>query len=167
MSLWQDDYIGNLSIKLYEYIKDRGNMNGKNMYYGITAGLAFAGGLMSKLLGGWDKGLEALCVVMVIDYLTGIFCALIWKASPKTEGGAFDSKANIKGLFKKIACLFCVMMCHRIDIVLGSAFLRDSIILFFIANDGFSIIENLGLMGVPLPEKIKAAFSLLKDKGEK
>ena len=103
---------------------------------------------------------------MAIDYATGLLCALVWKRSPKSEDGTFESKASLKGLIRKGAILLVVYIAARLNRMAGITLTRTAVIMFFIANDGFSIIENLGIMGVPLPPQVKAAFALLREKGD-
>ena len=141
-------------------------MNIKAIYYLVCAALAAAGTALANALGGWDASLKTLVVLMAIDYLTGILCALVWKRSPKSVDGAFESKASLKGLLRKGAILLVVYIAARLDLMTGTNFVRTATILFFCANDGFSIIENLGIMGVPFPPAVKQAFALLKAKGE-
>lgn len=138
----------------------------KVIYYGALAGLSAAGSVAANLLGGWDTALQTLCIMMAVDYLTGIVCALVWKKSPKSTDGAFESKASIKGLFRKAGILLAVLVATQLDKMTGTDICRNAAVMFFVANDGLSIIENLGLMGLPMPAVIKNAFELLKKKGD-
>lgn len=137
----------------------------KAAYYGTLAGISAAGSVAASLLGGWDTALQTLCIMMAADYLTGIICALVWKKSPKSKDGAFESKASIKGLFRKAGILLAVLVACQLDALSGTDFIRNSAILFFTANDGLSILENLGLMGLPVPQAVRNAFEVLRDKG--
>lgn len=141
-------------------------MSAKAIYYSILAVLAVIGTTIAEALGGWDTALKTLVIVMAIDYGTGILCALVWKKSPKTEDGTFESKASLKGLIRKGAILLVVLIAARLDMLMGTDITRLAVIMFFIANDGFSIIENLGIMGVPMPEIVKNAFALLREKSK-
>ena len=141
-------------------------MTFKTVYYGVLTALAVAGSAILQLLGGWDYALQLLCTVMAADYLTGVACALIWKRSPKSSDGSFNSKLSLQGLFRKAGILVAVLVSCQLDRVTGTQFVRLSTILFFTANDGMSIIENLGIMGLPMPQTIKNAFELLRQKGE-
>ena len=141
-------------------------MNVKAVYYSTLAVLAAIGTTIAEALGGRDTALQTLVILMAIDYLTGLLCALIWRKSPKTESGAFESKASIKGLIRKGAILLVVYIAAQLDRLMGTSVTRLAVIMFFIANDGFSIIENLGIMGVPMPEGVKNAFALLRQQGE-
>lgn len=141
-------------------------MNLKTIYYTIVGALSFVVGLIAQLLGGWDIPLQLLIIVMAVDYLTGILCALVWKRSPKSEDGAFESKASFKGLIRKMCILLAVLVAYNLDRLAGTTLMRTSVILFFVANDGLSIIENLGIMGLPMPQTIKNAFAALKKSGD-
>ena len=138
----------------------------KAIYYGTLAGLSAAGSVAANLLGGWDTALQTLCIMMAADYLTGIVCALVWKKSPKSTDGAFESKASIKGLFRKAGILLAVLVATQLYKMTGTDFCRTASVMFFVANDGLSVVENLGLMGLPMPAVIKNAFELLKKKGD-
>ncbi|MFV0351440.1 MAG: holin family protein [Oscillospiraceae bacterium] len=141
-------------------------MNIKTIYYGGLSILAAIGAWIAAALGGWNAALQTMCIVMAVDYFTGIICALFFKSSTKSESGSFNSKASLIGLLKKGAMLFVVLLAYNLDNLAGTLFLREAVIFFFIGNDGLSIVENLGLMGVPLPSVIKNAFEVLKQKGD-
>lgn len=118
-------------------------------------------GLLS-LLGGWDANLETLCIFMAVDYILGIVCALVWHKSQKSSDGSFESNVSLKGLFKKGGILLIILIAARFDLLRGTSnYIRNTAVLFFTANEGLSIIENLGIMGLPLPEVLKSAFSAL------
>lgn len=141
-------------------------MDAKEIYYATLGGIAVVGTVIAEALGGWDAGLKTLVIFMAIDYITGILCALVWKRSPKSETGAFESKASLKGLIRKCAVLVLVYVAALLDTLTGQKIVRTAVIMFFIANDGFSIIENLGIMGVPMPDVVKNAFELLRNNSD-
>lgn len=141
-------------------------MDAKAIYYSICGGLAVAGTFIAKTLGGWDTALQTLIALMVADYVTGLLIAFIWKKSGKTENGTFESNASVKGLFRKMSYLVCIYIATRLDILTGADVCRTVAIMFFIANDGFSLLENFGIMGVPYPKAMKDAFEALKEKSE-
>ena len=141
-------------------------MSIKTAYYSALVTMAAVGTILAEALGGWDTALQTLLILMAIDYLTGLLCALVWRRSPKTDSGAFESKASLKGLIRKGAILLVVYIAAQLDRLMGTSVTRLAVIMFFIANDGFSIIENLGIMGVPMPEGVKNAFALLRQQGE-
>lgn len=124
------------------------------------------GGLISQLLGGWTTDMTTLLIFMIIDFITGLLLAGVFKKSSKSDTGALDSKAGWKGLCKKCLTLFFVIIAHRLDIALGIDYIRTSVIIGFIANEGISIVENAGLMGMPLPKVITRAIEILKEKAE-
>lgn len=125
--------------------------------------LGIIGAAIAAYLGGWDTALQALVVFMSIDYITGIVVAAVFKKSLKTESGTLNSRIGLKGLFRKMAMLAGVLMAYYLDQVAGTDFVRDATCLAFICNEGLSIIENFGLMGVPIPEVVINAIDVLKD----
>lgn len=141
-------------------------MTAKTIYYTVLGGTSAVGAVIANALGGWDTGLQTLVILMAVDYVTGVLCALVWKKSPKSTDGAFESNASFQGLLRKMAILLCVLIACRVDAYTGTELARDAVILFFIANDGLSIVENLGIMGVPIPPAIQNAFAALKGKAE-
>lgn len=109
--------------------------------------------------------MTTLAICMAIDYITGFAVAAVFKKSPKSANGALESRAGFKGLLQKGAILMMVLIAHRIDIVLGVAFVKDGVITAYILNETVSVIENVGLMGLPIPTIITRAIDMLK--GEK
>lgn len=134
---------------------------------GILAALAAVGTLISEAMGGWDNALALLIAFVVLDLLTGWMVAAIWKKSPKSATGAMDSKANFKGLCKKVIIFCLVALGVRLDVTLGITYIRMAIILFFVGNEGLSLVENLGIMGVPFPAFIKNMLDVLREQGDK
>lgn len=126
--------------------------------------LGLVGAAIAASLGGWDMALQTLCIFMAIDYGSGIIVAAVFKASPKTETGTLESRAGLKGLLRKAAMLCAVLMAYYLDQVAGTDFVRDATCLAFVCNEALSIIENFGLMGVPIPEAITNAIDVLKGK---
>ena len=98
--------------------------------------------------------LKTLCIFMAIDYVSGLIVAGVFKASTKSESGALESRAGLKGLLRKMAMLCAVLMAYYLDQVAGTNFVRDAACMAFICNEALSIIENFGLMGVPIPDAI-------------
>ena len=129
--------------------------------------LGIVGAAMAALFGGWDMALKTLCIFMAIDYVSGLIVAGVFKASTKSESGALESRAGLKGLLRKMAMLCAVLMAYYLDRVAGTDFVRDATCMGFIANEALSIIENMGLMGVPIPEVIVNAIDVLKSKDKK
>ena len=123
------------------------------------------GGWLAQFFGGFDAGFITLGIVMAIDYLTGVIVAGVFKNSPNTETGGLESWFGFKGLVRKFVMLLIVAVAYRIDIVAGSDFVRDALIIAFIANEGISVIENAGLMGIEVPI-LKDAIEMLRKKNE-
>ena len=124
------------------------------------------GGTISMALGGFDKMLQALLIFMLVDYITGLMVAFVFKNSPKTNSGAGSSKAGFKGLAKKAVILMLVMCMVQADKVLGISILRNAAVVGFCVNELISIVENAGLCGLTLPEAFNKALDLLQSKGE-
>lgn len=132
----------------------------------ICTSIGIVGSTVAAAFGGWDAAMITLVSMMVIDYLTGVLVAAVFHNSPKTQNGTLESKAGWKGLCRKGVTLLIVLVAARLDIILGTGFIRDAVIIGYIANETISIIENAGLMGVPIPEAIKKAIEVLQQKGE-
>lgn len=142
-----------------------GNMNEiKNAALGA---LAAGGSLLAGALGGWDAALQTLLALMALDCATGLLVAAVFKRSAKSDGGRLDSRAGFKGACKKGAELALVLVAVRLDALTGTgSYARDAVVLFFIGNEGLSVLENLGLMGAPYPAFLKNALEALRDKGD-
>lgn len=121
-------------------------------------------------LGGWDGLLQLLVFVLAVDYITGLAVAGVFKNSPKTENGALETRTSFKGLIRKCCIIIIVMIVTRLELTLGdTVFCRNTVIVFFLANEILSILENAGLMGVKYPKFIRDALEVLlkkKDGGE-
>ena len=136
------------------------------MKNGICTGIGIVGGFITSMFGGWDSGLTTLLLFMTIDYASGLIVAGIFHNSNKTESGTLESRAGWKGLCRKCMTLLFVLIAYRLDLAIGVDYIRDAVIIGFIANELISIVENAGLMGLPLPAVIKNAIDILKRKGE-
>lgn len=136
------------------------------MKEGICTGIGVVGGFIASLLGGWDAALATLLIFMGIDYLTGLIVAGVFRNSNKTDNGALESLAGWKGLCRKGVSLLVVLVACRLDIIIGSTFIRDAVVIAFITNETISIVENAGLMGVPIPAVVVNAIEVLKRKAE-
>ena len=119
---------------------------------------AAIGDLIGWFIGGNDILLYALIAFVVVDYITGVLCAVIEKN--------LASAIGFRGIFQKVMIFLLVGIANVLDTkILGAgAMLRSAVIFFYIANEGISILENAGRMGLPIPEKLKAVFRQLKDK---
>ena len=136
------------------------------MKSGITTVIGVIGGMIASLFGGWDAALVTLIIFMGVDYVTGLIVAGVFHNSEKTKNGALESRAGWKGLCRKGVTLLVVLVACRLDLVMGSNFIRDAVAIAFIANETISIIENAGLMGIPIPAAIMRAIDILKNKAE-
>lgn len=124
------------------------------------------GGMIAHLLGGWTEDMITLIIFMAVDFIMGLILAGVFHKSNKSQSGALNSHAGWVGLCKKGVVLLFVLIAHRLDMLLGTDYIRTTAIIGFIANEVISIVENAGLMGVPLPEVIVKAIEVLKHRGE-
>ncbi len=137
------------------------------MKQGICSVLGLIGSAIATAFGGWDAGLTTLVIFMAVDYLSGLIVAGVFHTSNKTNTGTLESKAGWKGLCRKCMTLLFVLIAYRLDLVIGTSYIRDAVIIAFIANELISLVENAGLMGVPLPTVITKAIDILQKKTEK
>lgn len=129
----------------------------------ICTAAGIIGSFIAGLFGGWDASLVTLLIFMGVDYITGLIVATVGK-SQKSENGHLSSLIGWKGLAKKGVSLLLVLVAVRLDITLGTSYIRDGVCIAFILNELISIIENAGLLGVPLPEILTKAIDLLQNK---
>ena len=132
----------------------------------ICAILGVIGSAIASVFGGWDAGLATLLIFMGLDYVTGLIVAGVFHNSTKTDTGTLESKAGWKGLCRKCMTLIFVLVAYRLDLVIGTNYIRDAVIIAFIANETISLVENAGLMGLPLPSVISKAIDILQKKTE-
>lgn len=119
----------------------------------ITGTLATA---LVYFLGGWDIALQILLTVIVLDYITGV-CKAIYNKK-------MNSKVGAKGIIKKLGYLIVVAVSVELDRITGNTgAIRTLVIYFFVANEGISILENWGGMGLPLPQKLTDTLEQLKN----
>ena len=126
--------------------------------------VGMAGGLAAWAFGGWDTALVALMICMAVDYISGSVVALVFHNSRKTSSGAYNSAYGLKGLCKKGLMLLFVVVAVQADRLLGADYVRDAVCIGFCVNEIFSIVENLGLAGVPLPKAVTKALEQLQTK---
>ena len=131
----------------------------------ICAVFGVVGSFIAGLFGGWDASLATLLIFMGVDYLTGLIVAATGK-SLKSENGHLSSLIGWKGLAKKGVSLLLVLVAVRLDIMLGTSYIRDGVCIAFMVNELISIVENAGLLGVPMPEVLTKAIDLLQNKGK-
>ena len=133
----------------------------KEFWTTIQVVFAGIGGWLGWFLGGCDGLLYARLAFVVIDYITGIMCAVVDKK--------LSSAVGFKGIFKKVLIFALVGVANILDVnVIGTgSVLRTAIIFFYISNEGVSLIENAGHLGLPIPAKLKAVLEQLHDRAEK
>lgn len=119
------------------------------------------GGWLGYFLGGCDGLLYALLVFVVIDYITGVMCAIADKS--------LSSEIGFKGIAKKVLIFLLVGIGHIMDTqVIGTgSVLRTAVIFFYLSNEGVSLVENAAHLGLPVPEKLKNVLEQLHDRAEK
>lgn len=130
----------------------------------LCSAVGVIGGAAAWAFGGWDTALAALTICMGVDYISGSIVALVFHNSTKTESGAYNSAYGLKGLSKKCLMLLFVMVAVQMDKLMGSAYIRDAVCIGFLSNEVLSIIENLGLAGIPMPQAITKALEQLQKK---
>lgn len=128
-------------------------------------GLGAIGSVISELFGGWTSAMTTLVIFMLIDYITGILVAAVFKKSNKTEDGGLESKAGWKGLIRKFSTLLIVLISIRLDIIFNTTIISNCVVFTFLANELLSLLENVGLMGIPLPSVLTEVISVLNKKG--
>lgn len=140
------------------------DFNGKLSIVCTAAGTV--GAAAAKALGGWDNGVITLIIFMVTDYAMGLIVAGVFKKSEKSENGGLSSRVCWVGLARKVITLLFVVIAYRLDLLIGTDYIRTGVIIAFCASELISICENAGLMGVPLPSVITKAIDILKNKSE-
>ena len=133
----------------------------KEIWNWIQVTFAVVGGWLGYFLGGWDGFLYALLTFVVIDYITGLMCAVLDKK--------LSSEVGFRGIFKKVLIFSLVAIGHIIDKnVIGDGFvIRTAVIFFYLSNEGISILENAVHVGLPVPQKLKDILEQLHNRSEK
>ena len=123
----------------------------------LSAILATVGGITTTLLGGWDRAIQVLALFMVIDYLTG--CAVAFKTK------TISSATGFMGIIKKATMFLVIIIAAQLDNVMNAGgFIRTSTILFFMSNEGISILENASEIGIRFPKLLNNTLVKLRDK---
>ena len=133
----------------------------KEFWTTIQVVFAGIGGWLGWFLGGCDGLLYALLAFVVIDYVTGIMCAVVDKK--------LSSEVGFKGIFKKVLIFALVGIGNILDTrVIGSgSVMRTAVIFFYLSNEGVSLLENAAYLGLPIPQKLKSVLEQLHDRAEK
>ena len=130
----------------------------------IVKVLSAVAGAVAGLFGEWNTMLTILVVMMTVDYISGWIVAWCGK-SPKTEGGGLSSKVGFVGLARKGFIMLLVLVTTLLDRAIGDgSVFQSSLVLYYIANEGLSVLENAALLGVHFPEKMRRALETLREK---
>ncbi len=133
-------------------------VNYKDAACAVFAGI---GAWIAQIYGGWTQAMTALVVFVIADVATGLLCGLA-KKSPNTEGGGLSSKVMREGAAKKVEIFFILLMAAWLDIAMHVTIWKDAACIYYIAEEGLSILENAGALGLPIPDKLKNAIEALK-----
>lgn len=133
----------------------------KDVWHVIQVIFAGLGGFMGWFLGGADGFLYTLIAFVVVDYLSGVMRAVANKK--------LSSDVGFKGVFKKVLIFVMVGVGHLLDthIIGAGSVLRTAVIFFYLSNEGISLLENAGSLGLPIPQKLRDVLAQLHDKGDK
>lgn len=133
----------------------------KELWNTIQIIFAAIGGWLGWFLGGFDGLLYALIVFVVVDYITGVMCAVVDKN--------LSSSVGFKGICRKVLIFVMVGVAHVLDanIIGDGSVLRTAVIFFYISNEGVSLLENASHLGLPIPEKMKEILEQLHDRDNK
>ena len=132
----------------------------------MCAVLGVIGSSISTLFGGWDAALTTLIIFMAIDYVSGIIVAGVFHKSSKSDTGGLNSHIGWQGICRKGITLAIVLIACRLDLLIGTSYIKDAVIIAFCANELITIVENAGLMGLPIPNVIIKAIDVLKEKSD-
>ena len=129
-------------------------------WHDIQIAITAAGAVIGGFIGGVDGFMYTLIACIIIDYITGFMVAIIEKT--------LSSEVGFRGIFRKVCILMLVGVANLIDVnvIKNGAILRTAVIFFYISNEGVSILENAGMLGLPIPERLRAVLAQLRDKSE-
>jgi toxin secretion/phage lysis holin len=122
-------------------------------------------GIIAALYGGWSQPMTVLLIMIGLDYITGLIVAFGGN-SPHTTNGGLSSAVGLKGLLRKFIMIIVVAAAYQLDKLIGTSYIRDAVAIAFIANEALSLIENAGLMGVPIPNILLKGIEVLKGKAD-
>lgn len=128
----------------------------------ICGVIGVCGSFIASLFGGWSEALTTLIIFMTIDYATGLIVAGVFHKSKKSKRGSLNSDAAKKGLWKKGVSLLVVLVACRLDILVGTSYIRDAVVIALVLSECISILENIALCGVPIPKVLQKAIDMLQ-----
>lgn len=133
----------------------------KSIWNWIQAVVTAIGGGLGYVMGGWDGFLYALMAFVLLDYITGVMCAIL--------DHKLSSEIGFRGIFKKVLIFSLVTIAHIIDqnLLAEGSVVRTAVIFFYLSNEGLSILENAVHIGLPVPDKLKEVLDQLQQGGEK
>ena len=133
----------------------------KTMWLSIQLGITAIGGWLGYFLGGFDGFLYALVAFVVLDYITGLMCAVLDKS--------LSSEIGFRGIFKKVLIFSLVGIGHIIDqsVIGDGSVIRTAVIFFYLSNEGVSVLENAAYIGLPIPQKLKDVLEQLHHRDDK
>jgi len=139
-------------------------MDHRTIQFGWASVVGAIGGVFTLILGTWTIAITIMCICMGVDILTGITVAKFFVASPKTESGGYSSREVRKGLMRKGGMCLVVLVAHYVDLLIGTQYIRDAVVVFTVFNEIMSILENVALMGVPIPKILLKGLDVLHEK---
>ena len=119
--------------------------------------------ILAALFGGWSQPMTVLLIMIGLDYITGVLVAF-FKNSPHTQGGGLSSAVGFKGLVRKFVMIVIVAAAYQLDKLIGTNYVRDMVAIAFICNEALSLVENAGLLGIPIPQILLKSIEVLKGK---
>ena len=151
-----------------KFLKETVNLEWSKAALSIYSVIGIVGSAIASAYGGWTESMNTLLIMMCVDYVTGLMVAGVFHASKKSENGGLESKAGWKGLCRKGVTLLIVLIAARFDITLGLTNItaKESVCIGFIAMEAISIVENAGLMGMPLPNAVTNMIDVLRKKAD-
>ena len=129
--------------------------------WGWSLVIGAIGGAWLTVFGDWTMAMTILCVCMALDYISGLVVAGVFHTSRKSAGGGLDSNVGWKGLARKVATLLIILVAHFVDMLLGTQYIRDAVVIAFTVNEIISILENCALMGVRIPKVLLKGIDIL------
>lgn len=132
----------------------------------LCTAFGLTGACFTYFIGGADTIIKVLGIIMAVDYITGLLIAVVFHKSPKTMTGGANSMVGFKGICKKFVMICIVGVANQLDIALGMDIIRAGVGYAFMANETISVIENAGIMGIPVPPILTKAIDILNKKEE-